>query len=176
VGNGNRVLLGEILGAHGLRGEVRLKSFTSDPVSIGAYGAVELGDSGRSAMIRRLRPSKDAFIAVLEGVSDRTAAEALKGSLLYVPRDRLPPPSEDEVYVTDIVGSAVFLKDGRFLGEVAAISDYGAGDLLEIKAPAQRHTFLIPFVGSMVPEVDIAHRRIVVDPPEGLIEAQEQPG
>jgi 16S rRNA processing protein RimM len=175
MSNRGRVLLGVITGAHGVRGEVRLKSFTSSPEAIASYGAVALGDSGREVVIRVLKPAREEFIAQLEGVGDRTAAEGLKGSLLHIARDRLPPPGEDEVYVSDVIGLPVYRKDGSLLGEVAAIADYGAGDLLEIRSDDRRGTILIPFVTAMVPEVDVANRRIVVDPPDGLIEAQEQP-
>jgi 16S rRNA processing protein RimM len=175
MSSGGRVPLGVITGAHGVRGEVRIKSFTSAPEAIASYGAVALGDSGRETVIRSLRPAREGFIAVLEGVSDRTAAEQLKGCLLHVARDRLPPPDEDEVYVSDVIGLPVYRKDGTLLGAVAAVADYGAGDLLEISRDDRRNTILIPFVTAMVPEVDLANRRIVVDPPEGLIEAQEQP-
>jgi 16S rRNA processing protein RimM len=175
MSNGGRVALGVITGAHGVRGEVRVKSFTSEPEAIASYGAVGLGDSGRETVIRSLRPAREEFIAVLEGVTDRTAAERLKGCLLHVARDRLPPPDEDEVYVSDVIGLPVYRKDGTLLGAVAAVTDYGAGDLLEIRSDDRRNSILIPFVAAMVPEVDLANRRIVVDPPEGLIEAQEQP-
>ena len=175
MSNASRVLLGVITGAHGVRGEVRLKSFTGRPEAIASYGAVALGDSGREVVIRALRPAREEFIAALEGVGDRGAAEALKGSMLYVARDRLPPPGEDEVYLSDVIGLPVYRKDGNLLGVVAAIADYGAGDLLEIRSDDRCGTILIPFVTAMVPEVDVVNRRIVVDPPEGLIEAQEQP-
>jgi 16S rRNA processing protein RimM len=171
----SRVLLGVITGAHGVRGEVRLKSFTRSPEAIASYGAVLLGDSGREAVIRALRPAREEFIATLDGVADRNAAEGLKGCLIHVARDRLPPAGEDEVYLSDVIGLPVYRKDGSLLGEVAAVADYGAGDLLEIRSDERRGTILIPFVAAMVPEVDVANRRIVVDPPEGLIEAQEQP-
>jgi 16S rRNA processing protein RimM len=175
MSNGGRVALGVITGAHGVRGEVRVKSFTSEPEAIASYGAVLLGDSGRETVIRSLRPIRGEFIAVLEGVTDRTTAERLKGCLLHVTRDRLPPPDADEVYVSDVIGLPVYRKDGTLLGAVAAVTDYGAGDLLEIRSDDRRNSILIPFVTAMVPEVDLANRRIVVDPPEGLIEAQEQP-
>jgi 16S rRNA processing protein RimM len=175
MSNAGRVLLGVITGAHGVRGEVRLKSFTSSPEAISSYGAVMLGDSGREVTIKGLKPARGEFIAALDGVGDRTTAEGLKGSLLHVARDRLPPVEEGEVYVSDVIGLPVYRKDGSLLGEVAAVTDFGAGDLLEITSSDRRGSILIPFVTAMVPEVDIANRRIVVDPPEGLIEAQEQP-
>jgi 16S rRNA processing protein RimM len=175
MSNAGRVSLGVITGAHGVRGAVRLKSFTSTPEAVASYGAVGLGDSGRQAVIRQLRPSGQDFVAVLDGVSDRSAAEALKGCLLHVARDRLPPPADDEVYVGDVIGLKVYRRDGCLLGEVAAVTDFGAGDLLEIRSASRRNSIMIPFVAAMVPEVDVAKGRIVVDPPEGLIEAQEQP-
>ena len=127
MSNAGRVLLGVITGAHGVRGAVRLKSFTGTPEAIAAYGAVGLGDSGREAVIRTLRPAGEDFIAVLDGVTDRNAAEALKGCHLHVARDRLPAPAADEVYVSDMIGLQVYLRDGSLLGEVAAVMDFGAG-------------------------------------------------
>jgi 16S rRNA processing protein RimM len=175
MSNPGRVILGVITGAYGVRGAVRLKSFTGKPEAIASYGAVTLGDSGREMTIRVLKPAREELIAALDGIGDRSAAEALKGCTLHVARDRLPPPGDGEVYVSDMIGLPVYRKDGSLLGAVAAVADYGAGDLLEITSSDRRGSILIPFVTAMVPEVDVANRRIVVDPPEGLIEAQEQP-
>ncbi|MFO1088989.1 MAG: ribosome maturation factor RimM [Hyphomicrobiales bacterium] len=168
-----RVVLGVITGAHGIRGEVKLKSFTADPRAIATYGPVTLGATGRSAKILSLRPQGDAFIARLEGLADRTAAEALKGCEITVPRAALPPAGEGEFYQSDVIGLPVELADGTAVGTVVAIANYGAGDLLEIEMPGRRQTALVPFVEAMVPVVDVAARRIVIDPPEGLL---DEPG
>ena len=166
----SRVVLGVVTGPHGIRGEVKLKSFTADPRAIASYGPVGLGDTGRSARIRSLKPQGALFIAALEGVADRTAAEALKGMELHVPRSALPPAAEGELYQADLIGLAVFLKDGAALGKVVAIPNYGAGDLLEIAVPGRRDTVLVPFVAAMAPVVDPQAGRIVIDPPEGLLD------
>jgi 16S rRNA processing protein RimM len=168
----SRVVLGVITGPHGIRGEVKLKSFTADPKDITAYGPVGLGDTGRNVRIRSLKPQGPLFIAALEGVADRNAAEALKGVELHVPRSALPPAGEDELYQSDLIGLPVFLMDGTALGEVVAIPNYGAGDLLEIAVPGRKDTVLVPFVAAMVPVADPAAGRIVIDPPDGLLDEE----
>lgn len=166
----SRVVLGVITGPHGIRGEVKLKSFTAEGRAIASYGPVGLGDSGRAARIRSVKPQGALWIAALEGVTDRTAAEALKGVELHVPRSALPPAAEGELYQADLIGLPVFLQDGAALGAVVAIPNYGAGDLLEIAVPGRKDTVLVPFVAAMVPVADPAGGRIVIDPPDGLLD------
>src|SRR5262249_59312072 len=106
VTGGARVCLGQIGAAHGVRGEVRLRSFTSDPAAIADYGPLETED-GRVLEIEALRPAKDHFVARLSGVRDRDAASALTNAMLYVPRERLPQTQDpDEVYHADLIGLA----------------------------------------------------------------------
>jgi 16S rRNA processing protein RimM len=165
-----RVVLGVITGPHGIRGEVKLKSFTADPKNIAAYGPVGLGDTGRSARIRSLKPQGPLFIAALEGVTDRNTAEALKGVELHVPRAALPKAAAGELYQSDLIGLPVYLLDGAAFGTAIGFPNYGAGDLLEIAVPGRRQTVLVPFVAAMVPVADPAAGRIVIDPPEGLLD------
>ena len=165
------VLVGAITGAHGIRGEVKLRSFTADPAAIAAYSPLETA-KGASIEIVRVRPQKDGLIAVLKGVTDRNAAEALRGTELFVPRERLPEPEEDEVYVHDLIGLAVHLADGSRLGEIVDVADYGAGDLIDVKVEGRKDTVLIPFADQYVREV--AEDRIVVDLPEGFLDAEEK--
>jgi 16S rRNA processing protein RimM len=172
---GYRVVLGVILGAHGVRGEVRLKSFTADPTAIAHYGAVRMGERREEVFIRNLRRSKQGFIAALEGICDRNAAQMLKGLELHVPRHRLPPAEEGETYVADLVGLAAMQRDGSLVGKVVGMANFGAGDLLEIALPDPAKTIFIPFVKAMVPEIDLAAGRIVIDLPHGLIDAQLGP-
>ncbi len=170
-GDASRICLGAIAGAHGIRGEVRIRAFTDDPEAIAAYGPLESADGRQRFEIGALRVAKGVVIARLEGVSDRNAAEALKGTELYVARERLPEPDEDEFYHADLVGLVAEYRDGRVLGEIVALEDFGAGDLVEIRlADAPSRTVYVPFTREAVPEVDIGGGRIVVDPPEGLIE------
>jgi 16S rRNA processing protein RimM len=167
------ILVGAITGAHGIRGEVKLRSFTADPAAIASYSPLETA-RGAKLEIARLRPQKDGFIAILKGVTDRNAAEALRGTELFVPRARLPEPEEDEVYVHDLIGLAVHLADGSRLGEIVDVADYGAGDLIDVKVDGRKDTVLIPFADQYVLEAD--GERIVVDLPEGYLDVEEKRG
>jgi 16S rRNA processing protein RimM len=169
--SGARVCLGQIGAAHGVRGEVRLRSFTSDPAAIADYGPLETED-GRVFEIETLRPAKDHFVVRLSGIRDRDAAGALANTKLYVPRERLPETAEpDEFYHADLVGLAVIDRAGTKLGTVVAIHNFGAGDLIEVRADTGGNTELVPFDTTHVPAVDIASGNIVVDPPQGLFKA-----
>jgi 16S rRNA processing protein RimM len=159
---GARVCLGQLGAAHGIRGEVRLHSFTSDPAAIANYGPLETED-GRVFEITSLRPAKDHFVATLAGVGDRNAAERLANIKLYVPRDRLPVPEQaDEFYHADLIGLAVVDRAGEKLGTVIAIHNFGAGDLIEVRPDAGGNTELVSFDETHVPAVDVAAGRIVV--------------
>lgn len=161
------VSVGAITGAHGIKGEVKLRSFTADPQAIAAYSPLETA-KGAKIEIVRLRAQKDDFIAVLKGVADRNAAEALKGTELFVPRARLPEPDDDEVYLEDLVGLPVLLKDGTRLGEIVAVANYGASDLIDVKVEGRRDTVLIPFGGGFIAEADA--EKVIVDLPEGYLD------
>jgi 16S rRNA processing protein RimM len=162
------VCVGAIAGGFGVRGEVRLKSFCAEPAAIAGYAPLVTED-GRSFGVRLMRPIPGAFAARLTGVETREAAEALKGTRLYAPRDRLPPLPEDEFYHADLIGLAVVDTGGTRLGTVRAVLDHGAGDILEI-ARAGAPDLLLPFTRAAVPTVDLAGRRLIADPPEGLAE------
>jgi 16S rRNA processing protein RimM len=164
---GGRICLGQIGAAHGVRGEVRLRSFTAEPSAIASYGPLETED-GRLFEIKSLRPAKDHFVATLSGVADRNAAERLANTKLYVPRERLPEPEEaDEFYHADLVGLAVVDRQGQQLGTVIAVHNFGAGDLIEVRRAEGEPTQLLPFDAATVPEVDLAAGRMVVEPPAG---------
>ena len=165
------VLVGAITGAHGIRGEVKLRSFTADPGAIAAYSPLETAKGARIE-IARLRPQKDGFIAILKGVTDRNAAEALRGTELFVPRERLPEPDEDEVYVHDLIGLPVHLADGSVLGEIVDVADYGAGDLIDVRVEGRKDTVLIPFADQYVLDAD--GEKIIVALPEGFLDVEEQ--
>jgi 16S rRNA processing protein RimM len=160
----DRVLAGIITAAHGIKGEVKLKSFTAEPQSIAAYGPL-LASNGERFEIQRLKPQKDGFIATLKGVGDRDKAEALKGVELFVQRKQLPEPQDDEIYVHDLIGVTVVDMDGKNFGTVVAVPNFGAGDLLEIRREGEQETVLVPFAESYVPVVDLAKREIVIDLP-----------
>jgi len=165
MAGGGRVCLGQIGAAHGVRGEVRLRSFTADPAAITRYGPLETED-GRVLEIESLRPAKDHFVATLSGVADRHAAAQLTNVKLYVPRERLPDPDEpDEFYHADLIGLAVTDRAGAKRGTVIAVHNFGAGDLIEVRPDAGGKTELLRFDAMTVPEIDIAAGRLVVDAP-----------
>ena len=156
-----RVLVGVVGAAQGVRGEVRLKSFTESPMAIGTYGPLSAAD-GRSFTILSCRPLKDDMLVVrFEGVVDRDGAAALTGTRLHLERSRLPPPGEEEFYHVDLIGLEAERDDGSPLGRVVSVENYGAGDLLEI-ASAAGDTRLIPFTKAFVPTIDFQRRRVVV--------------
>jgi 16S rRNA processing protein RimM len=158
-----RVRIGRIAAAHGLRGEVKIRCFTENPEDVGAYAP--LSDAqGRTLSLLDTRPAKGPFvIARVENVADRNAAEVLVGRDLYVPQDALPPPEDDEWYYTDLVGLAAFDPEGRSLGSVVAVYDFGAGDLIEIAPPAGK-PFMVPFTVACVPDIKIADGTITIIP------------
>jgi 16S rRNA processing protein RimM len=161
---GARICLGQIGAPHGVRGEVRLRSFTAEPAAIAAYGPLE-SDDGRIFTIETLRPAKDFFVVKLLGVADRDAAERLTNTKLYVPRERLPEPqAPDEYYHADLIGLRVVDRAGRPCGTVVAIHNFGAGDLIEIQPETGDKTEMLPFDAATVPDVNISAGRIVVCP------------
>jgi len=157
-----RVLLGHITGAHGIRGEVQIKAYTARPEDIGGYGPLEDEEGTRHFDINSVRVGPKGVGARLKGVADRTAAEGLRGTALYVERRKLPAPTSDEFYHSDLIGLAVHHPDGAHAGKVVAVLNYGAGDILEIETTAGGPTELVPFTASVVPEIDIAAGRLVV--------------
>jgi 16S rRNA processing protein RimM len=160
----SRVCVAQIGAAHGLKGEVRLRSFTEEPAAVARYGALETEDRSRSFEIETLRDAKDAFVAKLRGIDDRNAAEAVCNVRLYVPRERLPDTGAGEFYHADLIGLTATLKDGEPFGEVTAVENFGAGDILEIRR-TDGSTVMLPFTEKVVPDIDLAGGKIVVDPP-----------
>jgi 16S rRNA processing protein RimM len=158
------VCLGQIGAPHGVRGEVRLRSFTAEPEAIAGYGPLQTED-GRAIEIEALRPAKDHFVATLAGVHDRDAAAQLANAKLYAPRERLPQLVDpEEFYYADLIGLAV-VNRGERIGEVVALHNFGAGDLIEVRLDAAGRTELLAFNDANVPNVDIAAGTIVIDPP-----------
>lgn len=162
------VCVGAFAGAHGVRGAVKLRSFTEDPEAIARYGPLWDESGERSFEIRLEGQSGRLLLARVTGVSDRNAAEALKGVRLHVPRAALPAPEAEEFYVVDLIGLAAERAGVGEFGTVIAVHDFGAGQLLEIGTTEGR-SVMIPFTAEAVPTVDPAGGRIVVDPPAGLI-------
>lgn len=160
-----RILLGRIAAAHGVRGDVLIESFTDVAADIGAYGALTTEDGARSFEVVVKRVTPKGVIARVAGIGDRTSAEALKGLTLYVERAHLPATEESEFYAADLAGLRAEDPQGRAIGTVAGLANYGAGDLLELRLAGKKTTELIPFRDAFVPVVDIAGGRIVVNLP-----------
>jgi 16S rRNA processing protein RimM len=159
-----RVCVARIGAAHGLRGEVRLWTFTEDPLAVKRYGPLSTGDGARQFEVTHARPAKDHLVATLKGVTTRDEAERLNGTDLYVARDKLPTTDEGEFYHADLIGLAAVDGAGTLLGTVAAIHNFGAGDIIEI-APAHGPTLMLPFTDAVVPTVDIVGGRVVIEMP-----------
>lgn len=163
-----RVCVGKVVGAHGVRGQVKLKSFTQTPTDVAAYGPLQ-----DEAGLRRFKvalsglPKDGVFVARLEGVADRNAAEALKGVNLYVLRAALPEPEEEEFYYADLIGLRAETEDGELFGTVTAAHDFGAGDVLELRL-ANGAAGHLPFTRAAVPVVDVKGGRVVVRPPDEI--------
>ncbi|MBA4174297.1 MAG: 16S rRNA processing protein RimM [Hyphomicrobium sp.] len=160
------LLLGQIAGAHGLRGEVLVRTFTGEPEAIGNYGPLVDEEGQRSVELKVVRSTDKGVVVRVEGVEDRTGAELLKGMKLHVPRDRLPAADEGEFYHADLIGLEVRGEAGEKIGWVIAVQNYGAGDILEIRREGTRQTELLAFTDACVPVVDVAGGHVVVRFPE----------
>ena len=155
------ILLAVIGAPHGVRGEVRVKSFTGDPLALGDYGPLFAAD-GRRFTVTQVRPAKTVVVARFKEIADRTAAEAANGVELFVDRSALPENlEEDEFYMADLVGLDGFDETGGPLGKVTAVHDFGGGDILEIGSG--RRSLMVPFTAAAVPTVDIAAGRVTID-------------
>ncbi len=165
---GDRICVGRVGAAHGLRGEVKLNSFTADPMAVAGYGPLESEDGTRSFEVETCRQGKGFLVVRFKGVADRSAAERLCNLDLYVPRARLPEPDSDEFYHADLIGLRAVTTDGTEIGIVVAVHDFGAGDLIEIAPAAGGTTMMLPFTEAIVPKVDIAGGSITVVPPPAV--------
>jgi 16S rRNA processing protein RimM len=167
------LLVCEIGPARGLRGEVRARSYTADPEALGDYGPLQ-SDDGRQFTVRHVQAAKGGVVVQFAEIPDRTAAEALRGLKLYLDRAALPDAldDDDEFYHVDLIGLDVFGPDDVLIGTVTAVQDFGAGDLLDVELSDGR-SVLIPFTREIVPQVDLATRRIDAVPPPGLLDDDE---
>jgi 16S rRNA processing protein RimM len=163
-----RVCLGVVTGPHGVQGAVRIKSFTEVPENVVRYGPLS-DQSGRRFAVEILGIAKGVVIARLSGVADRSQAEGLRGVRLYLPRSALPQTEADEYYHADLIGLEAVLGDGTPVGRVRAIHDFGAGDTLELVRP-EAPPLMVPFTRAVVPIVELAAGRLVLDPPPGLLD------
>lgn len=170
-----QVLLAEIVAAHGIRGEVVLRSFAADPANIASYGPLSTGKGARSIAVLGTKLVGQKVIARLAGVTDRNAAEALRGTQLFVARDRLGATEEGEFYHIDLIGLSALSQDGDEIGRVIAVQNFGAGDVLEIELKGARQTAFVPFTNEHVPEIDLDAGRVVVVMP-AYAEAEKASG
>ncbi|MFQ5626711.1 MAG: ribosome maturation factor RimM [Methyloligellaceae bacterium] len=166
-----RVLLGRVAGARGLKGEVRSKTFSQVPRAIASYGPLEDEAGARSFEISKLRVVKDGVVAQLKGVTTREAAEALKGLEFYVGREKLPEMDDPSTfYHADLIGLVAINGKGAALGQVVAVQNFGAGDLLEVRPSTGGATVLVPFTQEIVPDIDREAGWLLMLPPEGIFE------
>lgn len=161
------LLVARVAGAFGVKGEIRITTFTEDPTAIGRYRNLLREDGASGLSLSAVRPVKGAVIARAKGVDTRDQAEALRGVTLYVRRDDLPEPDEDEFYLADLIGLTVESASGEAMGKVKAVQDFGAGDLLEIQPP-KGASWWLPFTREAVPEVSLAEGKIIAVKPDEI--------
>jgi 16S rRNA processing protein RimM len=159
------ILVGRIAGAFGVKGELRIASYTEDPMALTRYRVLLREDGSKALTLTGGRPVKGGLVARAQEVPDRNVAEALRGLRLFVPREALPPPDEDEFYLADLIGLAAEALDGARLGTIKSVQDFGAGDLLEIQ-PESGASWWLPFTKEAVPEVRLADGKIIAVRPE----------
>jgi len=165
-----RILLGVVAAPHGVRGLVRIRSFTEEPMAIGTYGPLSDETGRKMYRVEALSAVKGAVLARIEGVADRTAAEALRELRLYVERSALPATAERQWYEADLIGLSAVGRDGRDWGKVLAFHDFGAGLTMEISGgEASRSSLMLPFTDEAVPEIDVDGGKVLVDPPAGVL-------
>jgi len=164
----DRIVVGSLGGAFGVRGEVRLKSFCADPAAIAEYTPLFTEDGRKFVQLVLTGQQKNGFTARLDGVVTKEDADALSNIKLLADRAQMPSLPDDEYYYTDLIGLDVLDPGGEKLGTVKNVMDHGAGDLLEVQVPGASDTVLLPFTQAAVPTVDLASGRIIADPPDGL--------
>ncbi len=162
-----QICIARIGAAHGVRGAVKLWTFTEDPLAVKAYGPLVTKDGARQFEVTHAREAKGHLVATLKGIATRDEAERLNGIELYIARDRLPATREDEYYHTDLIGLAAVTPASEPLGRVIAIHNFGAGDIIEIEPP-RGATMLLPFTNAVVPSVDLAGGRVVIELPREI--------
>lgn len=168
-----RVCVGAVVGAFGINGEIRIKSFCSIPKSIGDYDQLTDETGSKKFKLEIISPIKGGFSARIFGIKYRDQAEDLKGTALYVLRSEMPDLGDDEYYYSDLINLSVFDTGGIKLGKIMSVNDHGAGDFLEIKALGQKNLALLPFTKKSVPTIDLKLGRVVIDPPKGVFDSDE---
>ena len=168
------ICVARIGAAHGVRGAVKLWTFTEDPLAVQRYGPLSTKDGARQFEVTHAREARDHLVATLKGIATREEAERLNGLELYVAREKLPATDDDEYYHADLIGLAAVTPAHAPIGRVIAIHNFGAGDIIEI-APPQGSTLLLPFTNAVVPSVDLAAGRVVIELPPEIDGDDEQP-
>jgi len=161
------ICVARIGAAHGVRGAVKLWTFTEDPLAVKAYGPLVTKDGARQFEVTSAREAKGHLVATLKGVATREEAERLNGIELYVAREKLPDTDENEYYHADLIGLAAVNAANEPIGRVAAIHNFGAGDIIEV-APPNGATMLLPFTNAVVPTVDLEDGRVVIELPDEI--------
>ena len=170
------ILVGIFGAAHGVRGELRLKSYTGDPMAIADYPRLSDESGKRIFKIISARPVKDDILVVrVDGIADRTVAEKLTNTSIYIARADLPPADEEEFYHADLLGLRAETRDGTLIGTIANVLNFGAGDILDVR-PEMGDNLLLPFTKKVVPIVEIAKKRVIVDLPDEVIVREEDAG
>src|SRR5471032_794142 len=162
-----QICIARIGAAHGVRGAVKLWTFTEDPLAVMSYGPLASKDGARQFEIATAREAKGHLVATLKGVATREEAERLNGIELYIAREKLPATDENEYYHADLIGLVAVSAANEPIGRVIAIHNFGAGDIIEI-APAQGTTMLLPFTNAVVPSVDLGGGRVVIELPREI--------
>lgn len=170
----DRILLGVILAPHGIKGDVHVKSFTEDPADITRYGPLTSKDGAQSFELKFVRETNKRLTVRVEGIDDRTAADALRGTELYVARDQLPDLDDASFYFEDLIGLLALDEAGVAIGTVIAVHNYGASDILEIKRDDGAGTELLPFTDAFVPNISLAEGTVTVHLPDEGGEADNQ--
>lgn len=166
------ISVGVIIGAHGIRGEVKLKSFTADPQAVASYGPL-FSSAGEIFEIAKLKPATTDFIASFKSVTDRNKAEALKGTELFIKRTQLPKPASDENYMHDLIGTTVYGANGEKLGTIAGFENFGAGDLMDVKIENRADTVLIPYTKNFI--ISASPEKVLVNLPDDYLDEGKQP-
>ena len=162
-----QICIARIGAAHGVRGAVKLWTFTEDPLAVKDYGPLVTKDGARQFEVTHAREAKDHLVATFKGVATREDAERLNGIELYIARDKLPATDDDEYYHADLIGLAAVNAANEPIGRVLAIHNFGAGDIVEI-APPHGPTILLPFTNAVVPTVDLKAGRVVIELPDEI--------
>ena len=165
------ISVGVIIGAHGIRGEVKLKSFTADPKAVASYGPL-VSSTGEVFEITKLKPATTDFIASLKSVTDRNKAEALKGTELFINRAQLPKPNTDEIYMHDLIGTSVYGANDMLLGMIVGFENFGAGDLMDVKIEGRADTVLIPYTKNFITSATTT--KVIVDLPGDYLDEGKQ--